>query len=68
MDEAKNILKSRTFWFGVIWTVIQFAGLVGFGDYKPPADLVDLVNQVGGLVVIILRIVTTGPVKLPWKS
>lgn len=62
MPRSKNLLKSKTFWFGAIYTVVTFAGLVGFGDYVPPVDLVDAVQQLAGLVMIALRVVTKDPV------
>ena len=60
--KPKSLFASKTFWFGVIYTVVQFAGLAGFGDYTPPADLVAVVSQLAGLVMIVLRIVTKEPV------
>ena len=59
---TKSLFASKTFWFGAIYTVVTFAGLAGFGKYTPPADLVDAVQQLAGLVAIALRIVTKEPV------
>lgn len=61
--DNKPWYTSKTIIFGILFTVVHFAGLVGFGEYSPPTDLVSLLDQIGGLVAILLRLWTTRPIK-----
>ncbi len=59
----KEFYKSKTFWFGVLYVVVSIAGLFGFQTYQPSATLVDVLGIVTGAIVILLRLVTSQPIK-----
>ena len=59
----KSILKSKTFWFGVLILANAVAGLFGFGEFEPGLDLQNAVEFATGTIIIALRLVTKVEVK-----
>ncbi len=60
----KSIFKSKTFWFAVLYGVVNLAGLVGFADYTPSSDVAEVVGIIVSAGAIALRYVTDRPVSL----
>ena len=56
--ETKKWYASKTFWFAILFGVVQLAGLFGFADYEPSADVAQIVSLVGAAVVLVLRFLT----------
>lgn len=56
--EKKNILKSKTFWAGII---VLVTGIGGY--FTGEANLQELIQSGIGLVMIVLRFYTGTPVK-----
>lgn len=59
---GKDFYRSKTFWFGGLVILVSIAGLFGFQEYQPPADLVEGIGAGLGLAVIILRFWTKEPI------
>lgn len=57
--------KSKTFWFAVLTIVTAVAAIFGFQDYKPSADVQDILLLVVGVVNLILRFLPTKNIKSP---
>lgn len=55
----KKFYESKTFWFAVIFGLVQVAGLFGFADYTPGRDVAEIVNILVAVAVIILRLMTS---------
>jgi hypothetical protein len=61
---AKDWYKSWTIWFGIVYTFTYFFSMfTGYKGYVPPDSLVQLLEQVAGLVVIVLRLKTSSSIK-----
>ena len=59
---VKEWYKSKTIWFGALYVLISLAGVFGFVQFSPSADLVEIVGGVTGVLVIVLRLLTKEPV------
>jgi len=57
--EPKSLLKSKTFYFGLLTIVIAIANFFGFSDFQPS----DPVIGITGAIIIILRFVTKSPIQ-----
>ena len=64
MEEAKSILKSKTFWFNVIALVVLVAGAFGFKNVEVDPNLESYALVIVAVVNIVLRLVTKQPVKV----
>ena len=60
----KKWYASKTLWFAILFGVVQLAGLFGFADYQPSADVAQIVSLVGAGVVLILRFLTNKGIEL----
>lgn len=54
----KPIYLSKTFWFALLYLLVNLAGLFGYDTYQPDAQLVEIVGIVVAVVAIGLRMVT----------
>ena len=58
--------NSKTIWFAIAYAVIAWGpavlAAVGFGDWTPPAALVEWVNLLLPVIVAALRKLTTQPI------
>ena len=59
---TKKPWKSKTFGFGLLYIVISVAGLLGFGEFQPSPELVEIGGVVTGVIVILLRLITKQPI------
>ena len=50
--------ESKTLWFNILYGVVAIAGLVGFVEYVPSADTVEIVGVLVAAINIALRFVT----------
>jgi hypothetical protein len=57
--KPKSLLKSKTFYFGLLMVLVAIANMFGFADFQPSNTLVGLV----GVVTIVLRLFTKAPIK-----
>ena len=60
--KGKALIRSKTFWFGLLVVVNAVAALFGFGVYEPSPELLKLVGLITGLGVILLRFKTSEPI------
>ncbi len=60
----KEFWKSKTFYFGALWVLIGVAGLFGYGDYVPDTDVEQIAEIVNGIIIIVLRFLSTQKVVL----
>ena len=63
MNEVKPIWKSKTFWFAILFAVVNVAGVLGYQTYQPDAQTTEIVGVLVSIAVIALRYVTREPVK-----
>ena len=64
MDSEKKVWQSKTFWFALLFGVVQVAGLFGFADYSPSDDVQEIVNIIVAVVVIVLRFLSNKKIRL----
>ena len=50
--------ESKTLWFNVIYGVVAIAGLLGFAEFQPDANTVEIVGVLIAAINIVLRFVT----------
>ncbi|RLC88747.1 MAG: hypothetical protein DRJ03_01465 [Chloroflexi bacterium] len=62
--ETKKWYASKTFWFAILFGLVHVAGLFGFADYTPSSDVAEIVNVVGAVIILILRLVTNKAIEL----
>ena len=62
LDDGKTLLKSKTFWFGLLIAVNAVAAIFGFKDFQPSESLEKFVELGVGLIVILLRLKTSQPI------
>ena len=62
--EVKSVLKSKTFYFGILSILLAVANLFGYGDYQPEGYANEALELVNGLAIIFLRFKTSEKVKL----
>jgi hypothetical protein len=60
---TKSPFKSKTFWFAILFGLVQIAGLVGFADYQPTEDVVQIIGVLTAMVMLALRFVTNKAIK-----
>ncbi len=60
----KSIFASKTFWFSVLYGVFNVAGLLGYADFSPSSDVVELVGILVSVGAIGLRFYTNRGVSL----
>jgi membrane protein YdbS with pleckstrin-like domain len=63
MGEAKPFWKSKTFWFNVLALLLTVASAFGYQDFKPDPWVQDLATVIIIVVNLILRFVTSTPVR-----
>ena len=61
---VKSIFASKTFWFAILYGIVNVAGLLGFADFSPSSDVVEIVGVLVSAGAIVLRFVTDRPVSL----
>ena len=64
MNGTKKFYQSKVFYFALLFGAVQLAGLFGFADFKPTADVAELIGLVGAAVMLILRFVTNKGISL----
>ena len=60
----KKFYASKTFWFGALYVLVSAAGALGFAEFQPSADLVNIVGLGTGVLIIVLRALTNKGVSL----
>lgn len=61
----KAIWKSKTFWVGALTTVIGVIGVFAGADWiKEHPQAVAVLTTLSGVIAVVLRAITTGPVSL----
>ena len=61
---SKDFYRSKTFWFGALSVLVGVAGLFGFADFVPGDETVQIMEVINGIVIILLRFVTSGAIHL----
>lgn len=56
----RGLLRSKTFWFHILYTAVVLAGLFGYTEFQPNPEIALLVQAIAG---IVLRIVTKESLK-----
>lgn len=62
--KSVNLFKSKTMWFGALFVLNGLAQSFGYGDFVPSGELNTYSSYGIGLIVWVLRWVTTKPVSL----
>ena len=65
--KIKNALKSKFFWFGILFVANAVAGLFGFGEWKPSPELLKATSGLIGAIILVLRFRTKEPIELKLK-
>lgn len=55
---AKKPWASKTFWFFILYAVVNISGLVGFADFTPTEDQSELVGLLVAGAGMLLRFLT----------
>ena len=58
MNGSKKWYKSKTLWFGVLFGLVSIAGLFGFAEYEPTAEVTQVIGIVVAIGTVILRALT----------
>ena len=64
MRAGKEFYKSKTFWFNVLALVVMLASAFGFAEFEGSKELKEYGFVIITLVNVILRFMTTEPVKI----
>lgn len=59
----KRFYQSKTLWFNALVLLVAVAGVFGFGEFKPSADMIEIVSVVVAAINIGLRLVTNQALK-----
>ena len=59
---SKQLRFSKMFWLGVLYVVFNVAALVGFAEFEPGTELLEITGLVVGFVTILLRKLTNKPI------
>ena len=62
-NNVKGLLSSKTFWFGALFVLTAIANFFGYADYQPDNRVNEIVEIVGGVGVIFLRLKTNRGIK-----
>jgi len=62
MSKGKALIKSKTFWFNLLFAVVALTGLFGYGEFQPDARLVEVLGAVVTFGNILLRLYTNKPI------
>lgn len=57
--------RSKTFWFSLLTIVTAVAGLFGFADFRPTANVQDVLLLVVGIVNLALRFLPARDIASP---
>jgi len=57
--DMKKWYQSKTLWFSLVFIITAIAGLFGYGDWTPDTQLVEYVQLGMGVLMAILRLLTT---------
>lgn len=60
--ESKPLWKSKTFWFAVLFAIVNIAGLFGFETYQPDPLTTEIVGIVVAALTVVLRLLTKQPI------
>jgi hypothetical protein len=60
----KSWNESKTLWFSILYALLQVAGLFGYADYTPGADVSEWVGIGIAIIVAALRFKTNKAVSL----
>jgi hypothetical protein len=56
--DPKSIFASKTFWFAILFVLLNIAGVFGYETYQADPELVNIVGLVVSALVIALRFIT----------
>ena len=56
--DAKALYRSRTFWFAILFALVNIAGVFGYQTYQPDAEVVNIVGVGVSALMIVLRLIT----------
>jgi hypothetical protein len=54
----KPFYQSKTFWFNLLAGLVAVAGLFGYAEFKPSADVLQIISVLVAAINIALRFVT----------
>jgi hypothetical protein len=60
----KSWNESKTLWFAILYALLQVAGLFGYADYTPGADVTEWVGIAVAVIVAALRFKTDKAISL----
>lgn len=67
--KSKKLLASKTIWLGILTTLISILGLIGGEAWiQEYPQVVSGIGFVGGVLVLVLRWVTTIPLAITKKK
>jgi len=56
--KSKALLKSKTFWFNLLFCLTVLASYFGYADFEPNPRLAEAIGFIVGMVNIFLRLKT----------
>ncbi len=62
LTQGKTLVRSKTFWFGLLVVVNAVAALFGFGTFEASPELQKVVGLITGAGIILLRFKTSQPI------
>jgi hypothetical protein len=54
----KPFWQSKTLWFNALFLIVSLAGVVGFGEFQPSPEIVEVATVVAAVINLVLRLVT----------
>lgn len=67
IPDGKDLQRSKTIGFSLLYALTQIAGLFGYLDYTPDTNTSEFVGLAISVVIIILRLLTSEPINVPAK-
>ena len=56
---GKDWYTSKTLWFGILSLIVALAGIFGFNEWQPTADVSGAITAIVAIINIVLRVYFT---------